>query len=119
MPKEGKSKHKLLNMTQEQTDKVYADLASYEKEVSEHNEQVLKALGKKAQADFEELMDCCKVTEKIKLVDAPKGINNKERCGVFKNVHVDQWGTNMEGDSYAGFIYTNVKGQWIQVPFSC
>ena len=106
-------------MTQEQIDKVYADLAAYEKEIADHNEQVLKSLGKKAQKDFEELMGFCNVTEKIKLVDAPKGSDNKEHCGVFKNVHVDQWTTNMEGDSYAGFIYANVKGQWIEVPFSC
>ena len=106
-------------MTQEQIDKVYADLAAYEKEIADHNEQVLKSLGKKAQNDFEELLDCCNVTEKIKLVDAPKGSDNKENCGVFKNVHVDQWSTNMEGDSYAGFIYANVNGQWIEVPFSC
>jgi len=111
--------HKSKIMTQEQIDKVYADLAAYEKEIADHNEQVLKTLGKKAQNDFEELMDCCNVTEKIKLVDAPKGSDNKEHCGVFKNVHVDQWTTNMEGDSYAGFIYANVKGQWIEVPFSC
>ena len=106
-------------MTQEQIDKVYADLAAYEKEIADHNEQVLKSLCKKAEKDFEELLDCCNVTEKIKLVDAPKGSDNKEHCGVFRNVHVDQWSTNMEGDSYAGFIYANVKGQWIEVPFSC
>ena len=106
-------------MTQKQIDKVYADLAAYEKEIADHNEQVLKTLGKKAQKDFVELMDCCNVTEKIKFVDAPKGSDNKEHCGVFKSVHVVQWTTNMEGDSYAGFIYANVKGQWIEIPFSC
>ena len=41
-------------MTQEQIDKVYAELAAYEKEIAEHNEQVLKSLGKKAQRDFED-----------------------------------------------------------------
>jgi hypothetical protein len=106
-------------MTQEQIDKVYADLAAYEKEIADHNEQVLKSLGEEAQRDFEELMDYCNITDKINLVDSPKGSDNKEHCGVFKNVHVDQWTTNMEGDSYAGFIYANVKGQWIEVPFSC
>ncbi len=106
-------------MTQEQIDKVYSDLAAYEKEIADHNEQFLKSLGKKAQEDFAELMDFCDVTEKISFVDAPKGTDNKEICGVFKNVHVDQWTTNMEGDSYACFIYANVKGQWIEIPFSC
>ncbi len=106
-------------MTQEQIDKVYADIIAYEKEIADHNENILKGLGRKAQKDFEELIDCCNVTDKIKLVDAPKGSDIQENCGVFKNVHVDQWCRNMEGDSYAGFIYANVKGQWIEVPFSC
>ena len=106
-------------MTQEQIDKVYAELAAYEKEIADHNESVLRSLGKKAQKDFEELLDCCNVIEKIEFVDAAKGHDNKENCGVFKNVHVEQWTTNIECDSYAGFIYANVNGKWIKVPFSC
>jgi hypothetical protein len=106
-------------MKQEEIDKVFADVAAYYKEIADHNEQVLKSLGKKAQKDFEELLEYCNVTEKINLVDEPKGRDNKEHCGVFKNVHVDQWCVNMEGDSFEGFIYANVKGQWIEVPFSC
>ena len=88
-------------------------------QTSEYLLKTLKTLGKKAQRDFEELLDCCNVAEKIEFVDAPKGHDNKEHCGVFKNVHVEQWTTNMEGDSYAGFIYANVSGKWIKVPFSC
>lgn len=106
-------------MTQEQIDKVYADLVAYEKEIADHNEAFLKSLGKGAQRDFEELMDCCNIAEKIKFVDEPKGSDNKENCGVYKNIHVDQWCTNMEGDSFSGFIYAKVKGKWIEVPFSC
>ncbi len=106
-------------MTREEIDKVYADLAAYEKEIIDHNEQFLKSFGKKAQGDFKDLMEDCSINEKIKFVDAPKGSDNKEHCGVFKNIHVDQQATNMEGDSYAGFIYANIKGQWIEVPFSC
>jgi hypothetical protein len=106
-------------MTQEDIDRAYADLIAYQEEVLLHNEQTLKTLGKKAGSDFEELMDQCYVNGKIKLVDGPKGSDNEENCGVFKNVHVQQWTTNMEGDSYAGFIYANVKGQWIEVPFTC
>lgn len=109
----------MSNITDEQYKEAFDKMFEYEKEIADHNEQVLKSLGKKAQNDFEELLDCCNVTEKIKLVDAPKGSDNNEHCGVFKNVHVDQWCTNMEGDSYSGFIYANVKGQWIEVPFSC
>lgn len=106
-------------MTKEEIDKMYAELAAYENEITEHNEQFLKSLGKKAQKDFEELMDCCQIYEKITVVDAPKGSKQDENCGIYKDIHVDQWCTNMEGDSYAGFIYAKVKGQWIEVPYYC
>ncbi len=106
-------------MTQEQIDKVYADLSEYYKEISEHNESILKLLGENAKRDFEELMDCCNVTEKINFVDGPKGTDNKEHCGVFRNVHVDQRAVGMEGDSWDGYIYAHVNGKWIEVPFSC
>lgn len=106
-------------MTQEQIDEVYAELAAYKKEITDHNEQILKSLGKKAQRDFESLIEYCNVTEKIEFVDNPKGHDNKENCGVFKNVHVEQWTTNMEGDCFEGFIYARINGQWIKVPFSC
>ena len=90
-----------------------------EKEIADHNEQFLKSLGKQAQRDFENLLDGCIVTGMMKFVNAPKGDDNEEHCGVFKNVHVEQWSTNPEGDSYAGFIYANLKGQWMEVPYSC
>jgi len=106
-------------MTQKEIDKVYSDLAAYEKEIADHNEQVINKLGKRARKDFAELMDCCNITDKINFVDAPKGKDNQENCGIYKNIHVDQWSTNMEGDSYAGFIYANVNGQWIEIPYSC
>lgn len=106
-------------ISQEQIDKMYAELDAYEKEIADHNENILKTLGEKAQNDFEELLDGCNINGKIHLVDAPKGIDQKENCGVYKKVHVEQWCTNMEGDSFAGFIYAKIKGLWIQVPFSC
>lgn len=106
-------------MTQDQVNKVLSEYSEYEKEISDHNEQLLKSLGEDAQKYFKELMDCCSITEKIKLVDAPKGTKQDEDCGIYKDVHVDQWCTNMEGDSFSGFIYANVNGQWIEVPFNC
>lgn len=105
-------------MTQEQIDSVYESLAEYEKEVTVHNNEFLKALGENAEKDYENLIDGCIVNEKIKFVDThEQGINQHENCGIFKNVHVDQWCTNMEGDSFSGFIYANVKGRAIAVPF--
>jgi predicted nuclease with TOPRIM domain len=107
-------------MEQEQElERIYAEISAYEKEIAEHNEQFLKSLGKKAQKDFEELMEWSEINEKMKIVDAPKGIKQEQNCGIYKNIYVDQWCTNMEGDSFQGFIYANVKGQWIEVPFYC
>ena len=106
-------------MTDEQINKVYDDLAEYYKEISEHNTALINSFGKTASKHFKDLLDFCDVTEKIELVDKPNGDKQNESYGIFKNVHVDQWSTGMEGDSFAGFIYANVKGQWIKVPYSC
>lgn len=104
---------------EQELSRIYAEISAYELEIKEHNEQFLKSLGKKAQKDFEALMDCCQISEKIKVVDAPKGSKQNENCGIYKDIYVDQWSTNMEGDSYEGFIYAKVKGQWIEVPYYC
>ncbi len=106
-------------MEQNEIDKAYAEMDAYLKGIAEHNEQFLKKLGKRAQKDFVELIESCNVTEKIKFVDTPKGRDNNENFGIFKNVHVDEWSTGTEGDSYEGYIYANVKGQWIEVPYEC
>jgi len=106
-------------MTQEDIDRVYQELAAYEKEIQEHNSKFLDNLGQQSIQDFEELMDCCNITEKIKFVEEPKGRRNNEDIGVYKDIHVDQWTTNMEGDSYSGFLYANINDKWIEVPYSC
>lgn len=94
-------------------------LAEYCKEICEHNTALINSFGKTASKHFKDLLDFCDVTGKIELVDKPNGDKQNENCGIFKNVHVHQWTTGMEGDSFAGYIYTNVKGQWIKVPYSC
>ena len=106
-------------MTDEQIEKVYDDLAKYYAEISDHNTKLINSFGKTASKHFKDLLDFCDVTEKIELVDKPNGDKQNESYGMFKNVYVDQWTTGMEGDSFAGFIYANVKGQWIKVPYSC
>jgi hypothetical protein len=103
-------------MTQKEIDKIYADAKAYVLEIQAHNESFIKSLGRRAVRDFDQLLDGCKLDEKIKFVDAPKGKDIEENCGVFKNVFVDQWATNIEEDSFSGFIYANIKGRWIQVP---
>lgn len=99
--------------------KVYEDLAKYHTEISEHNTKLITSFGKTATKHFKDLLDFCDVTDKIELVENPKGDKQHESYGMFKNVYVEQWSTGMEGDSYAGYIYANVKGQWIKIPYSC
>lgn len=106
-------------MTEEQIRKVYDDLAKYEKEVFDHNTNIINSFGKTASKHFKNLLDFCNVTEKIEMVDKPNGDKQNESYGMFKNVHVDQWSFGTEGDSYEGYIYANAKGQWIKIPFSC
>jgi len=105
--------------TQQEIDKMYADLTAYENELFEHNTNLISSFGKTANKHFKRLLDSCDLTGKIELVDKPNGDKQNESYGMFKNVHVDQWSVGMEGDSFAGFIYANVKGQWIKVPYSC
>jgi hypothetical protein len=106
-------------ITQDTYNNIMDNVMLYEKEIVEHNKQQLKSLGRKAEEDFEELIDGCYVTEKIKFVDKPKGIKQDENCGVFKNVYVEQWSTGISGDSYCGFIYAHINGLWIEVPYMC
>jgi len=106
-------------MTDEQIKKVYDELVEQYKEISDHNTTLINSFGKTASKHFKDLLDFCDVTDKIELVDKPNGDKQNESYGIFKNVHVDQWSTGTEGDSFGGFIYANVKGQWIKVPYSC
>lgn len=106
-------------MTDEQIKKVYDDLAECEYQINEHNNKIINSFGNHAMKHFINMLEYCNVTEKIELVDKPNGDKQNESYGMFKNVHVDQWTVGTEGDSFAGYIYANVKGQWIKVPYSC
>jgi hypothetical protein len=99
--------------------KVYDDLAVYEKDIYNHNNNLIKSFGEKAEKDFIDLLDFCRINGKIELVNSPMGDKQSENYGIFKNIHVDQWSVGMEGDSYEGFIYANVKRQWIKIPYYC
>ena len=98
--------------------KIHDDLNAY-KEVFFHNREFLSHFSQLELEDFKDLIYGCEVTDKIKIVDEPNGDCQNEDCGIFKNVYVDQWSVGIEGDSYEGFIYANVKSKWIKVPYSC
>jgi hypothetical protein len=106
-------------MTDEIIRKVYEDLAAYEKEICDHNYNLIRSFGKKADEDFKNMLDFCRVTEKIEFVNTPIGDKQTENYGIFKNIYVDQWSVGTEGDCYEGFIYARVKDRWIKIPYSC
>ncbi len=109
-----------IRIDQEQIDKVYAELAAYDKEVREHNEKLISEIGVTAAEDFKDLTDDIHVHEKMEIVDKPSGTNNDESFGVFTEVFVDQWSVGMEWDSFEGFLYARfAEDKWLKIRYSC
>lgn len=106
-------------ITDAQYKEAFDNLYEYEKEISDHNEAVLKTFCKTAYKDFADLIENCSVVGKIEFVDESKGDAQDESNGIFKDVHVDQYSVGDSGDSYAGFIYANVNGKWISLNYEC
>lgn len=106
-------------ITDAQYREAFDNLYEYEKKIFDHNEAVLKTLGKTAAKDFADLIENCSVVGKIEFVDEPKGDAQDENNGIFKDVHVDQWTVGDSGDSYAGFIYAKVNDKWISINYEC
>lgn len=68
--------------------------------------------------DFKSIRVDCETSGEIEIVDHPSGENQNEIYGVFKEVWVDQWSTNMDGDAFEGFIYGRFKkDKWLKIPF--
>lgn len=108
--------------TPEQWEEAFRQLAEYEKEVYEHNTSLLKKLCASALKNFSDLVDGCRINQKIEIVDKPFGqLQKGEKFGVFRKVYVDQWSVGDSGDSYAGFIYTNYgkSSKWLKIPYEC
>lgn len=103
----------------EQMDDAFESLQRYEQEIEDHNKSFFDSLNDKDKKDFEVLLDDCELCYKINYVDEPKGNKQDEDCGSFKNIHVDQWCTNMDGDSFQGNIYALFNNRWVEIPFTC
>lgn len=106
-------------ITDAQYKEAFDNLYEYEKEITDHNEKILKTFGKTAFKDFQDLIENCSVVGKIEFVEQPKGDKQNEDNGVFKNVYVDQYSVGDSGDSYAGSIYANVNGKWVSINYEC
>lgn len=101
---------------------VWAEIAAYEKEVTEYNENLLRELGKGTRKYFMEMIEGITVAEKIGIVDGPDGDFQKgERFGYFSKIYVDQRSLCDCGDSFAGFIYArhHKAKKWLKIPFNC
>lgn len=106
--------------------KVHQKFIEWELEMESHNKELISSFGETAEEDFLDLLECCDITDKIKVVDGPESgkpqkdrYGNFDEYGVFKEVHIDQWSTGPEGDSFSGFIYTKAKNKWLKIPYSC
>lgn len=95
------------------------DMYAEWKEIEKYNEDFVKQFGPTAYDDFCEMIADCNVTDKIKFVDVPCGQKQDEDYGVFKDVHVDQYNHGCIEDSYAGYIYACVDGNWVSVYYEC
>ena len=96
-------------MTQEQIDEAYRQLAEYEKEVADHNNQIIESLG--CGEDLGDALDFCNLSGKIEWCDKPKfkPLEVKEVFGKLTVTHINQWSVGLEGDSYEGYIYAKPK----------
>lgn len=111
-------------ITDEQYAKAMDALQAFEQEQLEHNakimEQIIDEVGNKAIDSYKQILDNAYVRDKIEIVSKPDGYNQNEKCGVFTEVWVDQWGVGMEGDSFDGFIFGKfAKQKWLKIPYSC
>jgi len=71
-------------------------------------------------ADLQRLLDHAHVTGKLDIVNTPCGEQQNEKCGVFEDVHVDQWSVGDSGDSFEGFVYGRFgENKWIKIPYYC
>lgn len=106
-------------ITESNYKEAYDKQEAYENAIYEHNEEFLSKYTEEDRKDFREMMYDCSIIGKIEIVEKIEGIRQDENYGIFKDIFVEQWCTNMEGDSYNGFVFATVGDIFIKVPFSC
>ncbi len=106
-------------ITEGQYLEAFTKLDEYYTEIANHNKAFLSKYSRKETKYFGLLVCDVEINGKIEVVEKPEGNKQNENYGMFKNVHVHQWTTNMDGDSFAGFIYAKAKGEWIKIPYYC
>ena len=104
-------------MINHEINKVYEEVMAYFDEIEDYNVQFIESLGLTAPFYFEKIISHWNIKDKIKFIEAPKGRCIRKSYGVFENIHIYQLCLNMKNE-INGFIYANVKGQWIEIPIS-
>lgn len=100
----------------------YEQLAEEEEKIRNENNDLLNSIGRTAEKWLNVVLDGCSLQyyQPLSIVDKPYGENQNEKCGIFKEIWVEQWSTGMEGDSYEGYIYAKFDAdKWLKIPYYC
>jgi hypothetical protein len=108
-----------MNLSQEEYNKVMNEVMAYEKEIADHNTQLIKEIGA-PEDEIEEILDGANINGKMEVVDTPYGSDEYEEYKFFKAIVVDQCSVGWEGDSFEGNIYAKFdENKWLKIPFTC
>jgi len=115
--------HNFINCPLCEIDKInqqlYVEFAEQEKKIDEKN-KLLLIENKISKEDFNELLSDCTPYGFYEIVNTPKGTNQYESVGIFKEIYVNQNGGGFSGDDFTGFIYGKLdENKWLMVPYYC
>ncbi len=109
-----------MSIYTEEEQKVFAEVAEYEKEYRDFNVRLFSEIGATGE-DTRALLDCATVTDRISFLDKPFGANQNKKIGPFKSVWLDEICRPIpeSGDyEYSGHIYAKIsKNKWLKIPF--
>lgn len=100
---------------QQAMDDCYKGLIEYEKECNRRNSRILRAIKSvKGRTFYKHVLQIIEESEGIygvaEIVREPKGEFQEERYGRFiKGIWVNQWSVGMEGDSFEGYVFVEIK----------
>jgi hypothetical protein len=110
-------------------DEYHHAMDQYHNEVNRVNDRIFHAIksvkGRKFFNDINKFMvaqgkDGIDTGGAYALVRKPKGKYQDEDWRSFKGIWCDQWSTGMEGDSWSGNMYIQLKkNMWLEIGYSC
>lgn len=108
------------NLTQkERVREIKEAMRRDEQEILLYNQDLISSLN--AEEDYAKVIEGCTVVGQIVITNKPQGDPQDENYNVLKNIHVDQWSINEEGDRFNGFIFAQVgdSNKWLMIPYEC